>query len=195
MILSKRFRCGVVAALICFLLSVPNRTNASDNREQLRRTMADIALLNNQLSERKTDAGQMHTELALQIKEIKREIRKAAQEAGIRGTVAALQHPRIRFDLQLVADMQAYMHQYAHRIRHYRVACDRLSYLYQQADDDLKIVNTLSGMKIDALIAQADKVLNAYLDDAQTLVIDPNSMVVDPPETVWRNMHGDPMPK
>lgn len=161
---------------------------ASNGAEQLRKTMADIALLNNQLAQRKADAARLREELSERIEEIKAEIREKATESKIKDEKEALKTPRILFDLRLIAEIQAYMKRYAREMSYYQVACDRLSYLYQQADDDLKIVNTLSGMKIGALVSQTEKIVNAYLPDAQTIVIQPGSMVIASPESVWKSI-------
>ena len=114
--------------------------------------MADIALLNSQMAQRKTDAGGIRDALSAQLEAIKTEARREWQEKGINTEAEALKNPRLLYDLMLMAEIQAYIHRYTQKIGDYRVACDRLSYLYQQADDDLKIVSTLSGMKIDALV-------------------------------------------
>lgn len=184
----KRFEIGLVVA--CLLLTALGTGMANDNGDQLRRTMADISLLNGQLAQRQADAAQLREKLSSRLNEIKLEIGERVRETGAKDFAAAMQIPRIRFDLQLMAEIQAYMDQYARKIRYYRVACDRLSYLYQQADDDLKIVNTLSGMKIDALVSQTEMILTAYLPDAQTLVIHPTDMVVASPEAVWGQLYG-----
>ena len=64
---------------------------------------------------------------------------------GSRPKRTRLDNPRLFYDLMLMGEIQAYIERYTQKIGYYRVACDRLAYLYQQADDDLKIVSTLSG--------------------------------------------------
>ena len=187
---SQQIQLIVVMAAFCLVLTVPGIGTGAENREQLRRTMADISLLNSQLNQRKADATHLREELASRLKELKLEVREELEKTGVRDLNGVMQVPRIRFDLRLMAEIQAYMDQYSRKIKYYRVACDRLSYLYQQADDDLKIVNTLSGMKIDALVSQADMILKAYLPDAQTLVIHPADMIVAAPDTVWATLAG-----
>jgi hypothetical protein len=154
--------------------------------EQLRRTMAEISLLNNQLAQRKADAGEIRGRLSVRLGEIKTEALDQIRKAGIETQTGALGHPRIRYNLMLMAEIRAYMDRYAKKISYYRIACDRLSYLYQQADDDLKIVNALSGIKIDALMGQVEKVIDGYLPEAQTIVLQPDTLSVAPPEEVWK---------
>lgn len=176
----------MVPLLAGCLLVWPMIAQAATKSEQLRRTMADIALMNHQLSQRKADAEAIQDALVAQWQGIEREVRGLIAEKGIPSVSAAAHTPRIWFDLMLIAELKAYVARYAQRIAYYRIAMDRLSYLYQEADDDLKIINTLADMKIDALIAQAEKIIDGYLADAQTLVIHPDALIVDPPETVWQ---------
>lgn len=155
----------------------------------MRHSMADIALLNGQLAQRKTDAASIRDALTVRLNAIKAETNELLRETGIKSQSEALKNPRLFYDLMLIAEVQAYIDRYVQKIDYYRVACDRLNYLYQQADDDLKIVNTLSGMKIDALVSQVEKILDTYLPDAQTLVIQPGKMTIDPPERTWNGLN------
>lgn len=180
---------SIISIVVCLWAAFPGVAAAASNgAEQLRKTMADISLLNNQLAQRRADAARLREKLAKRMEEIKAEIREKATESKIKDEKEALKTPRILFDLRLIAEIQAYMKRYAREMNYYQVACDRLGYLYQQADDDLKIVNTLSGMKIGALVSQTEKIVNAYLPDAQTIVIQPDSMVIASPESVWKSL-------
>ena len=170
----------------CLLLAMPATVTAATQDEQLRRTMADIALLNSQLAQRKADAASIRDALTIQFETLQSETRRLWKDGEIKSDKQALENPRIRYNLMLMAEIQAYIERYVQKMGYYRVACDRLSYLYQQADDDLKIVNTLSGMKIDALISQTQKILNAYLSDAQTLLVHPETLTIEPPEATLR---------
>lgn len=173
---------------IVMLLIWPATAEALSKGEQLRQTMADIALLSSQLAQRKADAAGIRDALAVRMKEIETEARQLMHQKSITTESEAATTPKLWYDLMLIAEISAYMDRYKQRIDYYRVAIDRLSYLYQQADDDLKIVNTLSGLKIDALVSQADKILEAYLPDAQTLLIQPANLIFDPPGTIWRDL-------
>lgn len=176
----------LIAVIVVGAMAWSSTVTAETKREQLRQTMADISLLNGQMGQRKTDADGIREALSTRLKAIKTEALRELRDKGIRSDAQALNNPRLFYDLRLMAEIQAYIHRYTQKIAYYRVACDRLSYLYQQADDDLKIVSTLSDLKIDALIAQVEKILNGYLPDAQTLVLQPNTLSVEPPQKVWK---------
>ena len=178
----------LMPVIVLALLVVPSTVTANNKAELLRQTMADIALLNSQMAQRKTDAGGIRDALSAQLEAIKTEARREWREKGIDTEAEALKNPRLLFDLMLMAEIQAYIQRYTQKIGDYRVACDRLSYLYQQADDDLKIVSTLSGMKIDALISTAEKILDGYRPEAQAIVIQPDKLTIETPEKMWETL-------
>ena len=120
---------------------------ANDKGEQLRRSMAEIALLNSQMTQRKADVVSTREALYVKLEEIKKEAFTVLRKNKINTVASALEHPRIYYNMMLMAEIEAYIGRYTQKIAYYRIACDRLSYLYQQADDDLKIVNTLSDLK------------------------------------------------
>ncbi|BBO80054.1 hypothetical protein DSCO28_06200 [Desulfosarcina ovata subsp. sediminis] len=177
--------------ILLLLFSAPQMVSASDKDEQLRQTMADIALLNRQMAQRKADATDIRDRLGLRRKAIEEEIHQEIQAKGIDSQSEALENPRVFYDLILMAELRAYIGRYTQKIGYYRVACDRLGYLYQQADDDLKIIHTLSDLKIEALIGQVEKVLDGYLADAQTLIIKTDTLEIDPPEKIWASFKAD----
>lgn len=174
--------------IVLILMVLPSTVMANTKGEQLRRTMADISLLNSQLSQRKSDAAGIRDALSKRLAEIKTEAWREAREKGIRTEAQALKNPRLSYDLMLMAEIRGYMERYTQKLSFYRVACDRLSYLYQQADDDLKIVSTLSDLKIDALISQAEKIVDGYLPHAQTIVVEPGSLSIMSPEKIWAGL-------
>jgi hypothetical protein len=185
-------RALLVGLLLSTGLARPLAAMQTADSRQLQRTMADIALLSNQLARRQADAVQIHEQLSTRLKVVRTEALQLIRDHRIDSEAEALAHVRLRYDLLLMAEIQAYMERYARKIAYYRVACDHLGYLYQQADDDLKIVNTLSGVKVEALTSQVKKVLDGYLADAQTLVIEPDTLTVESPQRIWKLLQTTP---
>ena len=184
MMVTTPFSKIVALSLLLILSGAAGTSWANEKGEQLRRSMAEIALLNGQMAQRKDEATDIRDKLLAQIETYKKEAFQELRDNKIDTSAEALSQPRIYYNLKLIAEHQAYIDRYIERIDFYRVACDRLSYLYQQADDDLKIVNTLSDLKIDALVSQTGKILDDYLSDAQTIVINPSTITSATPESV-----------
>lgn len=183
MMLTNHYGKMLAFGLLFFLVCFPDASWSNDKGEQLRRSMAEIALLNGQMAQRKDEATDIRDKLLAQVELYKKEAFKELRDNKIDTGADALSQPRIYYNLKLIAEHQAYIDRYIERIDFYRVACDRLSYLYQQADDDLKIVNTLSDLKIDALVSQTGKILDDYLSDAQTIVVNPSTITNASPES------------
>jgi hypothetical protein len=178
----------IIVITIFALTALAITATAADNSEILRQTMAKIDLLNNQIAERQSDVVAIRGALLKRLQAIKTEALEECRRNGIKTLAVALDDPRLFYDLKLMAEIQAYSDRYGQKIAYYRVAGDRLSYLHQQADDALKIVDTLSGMKIDALISQSDKILDEYLPEAQTIVIHPATLTFDSPQKIWQTL-------
>ena len=189
-----RLNCFVVLLLLWGMLCSPLMAVASGKSDQLRRTMADISLMSGQMAQRKTDAVEIRDQLTQRLQELREEVRLEAETRRITTVDDAMAQPRIMHDLLLMAEINAYQACYSQKINFYRVAYDRLGYLYQRADDDLKIVNTLSDLKIEALLAQAEKVLDGYLPHAQTIVLQSDTLTVGPPEALWKTIGINPKP-
>jgi hypothetical protein len=166
-------------------LALPCSAAADNHAQRLRETMADIASLRAQMAQRKADAGAIGDALSAQLGAIEMEARREWREKEIKTEAEALKNPKLLYDLMLMAEIQAYIDRYAQKAAFYREACDRLGYLYQQADDDLRIVSTLSGMKIDAFVSQAEKVLDGYRPEAQRIAIQPDQLIIEAPEKMW----------
>lgn len=167
---------------------LPNAAVGAE-KDLLQRIMADVSLLNAQMVQRKADAVGIRALLIDRLKTIRSEAGQEALKRGITTLAAAKEHPRLYYDMILMAEIQAYVDRYTQKIAYYRVACDRLGYLYEQAGDDLKMVSTLSGLTIDALAAQAEKIRETYLSEAQALVIQVEAgTVIEPTETIWKSL-------
>ncbi len=169
-------------AVLLFFSIHPAFAKTEDDGEQLLKTMAEISLLNNQMAQRKVDAENIRDALIKQLKSIQSETRDELKKKKIGSENKAKKDPRIRHNMMLIAEISAYIDRYTQKIRYYRVACDRLTYLYQKADDDLKIVSTLSGLKIDALIDQANRLIDDYMPQAQTILLSPQTITIKEPD-------------
>jgi hypothetical protein len=167
------------------LLVLPWPAAAADSADLLRGTMADIVLLKEQMDQRKTDAVAIRDALSAKLEAIETEARREWRETGIDTEADVLKNPKLFYDLMLMAEIQAYIDRYRQKTTFYRLAGERLGYLYQQADDALKIVSTLSGMKIDALVSQADEILDGYRPESQTIFIQPDQLIIEAPEKMW----------
>lgn len=177
-------------ALFLFLLLIEGVaiSHGEERVTDLQQKMADISLLQSQLNERKNEAIEIREKLYGHLSALNQEIESITAREKINSFKAAGHHPRIRNNLQLCSEIFYYIDQFNQKIRFFQIGQDKLDYLYQQADDDLKIINTLTHLKIEALLAQIDAVVFEYLPEAHRILIDFDTFTNVSLETVWEKI-------
>ena len=64
-------------------------------------------------------------------------------------------------------------------------------FLYQLAEDDLRILETLNDMKIESVMDQMNEISAKYQSAASRLVIESDGIVLNPPEDIWEGIISD----
>jgi hypothetical protein len=154
----------------------------------LQQKMAEISLLQSQINERKSEAIEIREKLYMQLSDLTTEIKTILDQEKIKTFESAKEVPRIYHNIQLSSEIYAYISQFNQKIRFYQIGQDKLDYLYQQADDDLKIINTLTHLKIEALLTQIDAVIFEYLPEAHRILISLDNMNSIDAKTVWNKI-------
>ena len=175
--------------LFLILIGAANLVFGDERVADLQQKIADISLLQSQLNERKSEAIEIREKLYKQLSDLTTEIKAILAQKKIKEFNNAEKTPRIHHNLQLSAEIYAHIDQFNQKIRFYQIGQDKLDYLYQKADDDLKIINNLTNLKIEALLAQIDAVIIEYLPEAHRILIRlDNSDSLDT-KTVWKKIN------
>lgn len=185
-----RYFLGTLTLFLC-VMGFAFLSHADDRAAALQQKMADINLLQNQLNERKSEAIEIREKLYTHLSTLKAEIETVAAKENINEFKTAQNIPRIRYNMRLIAEILSYIDQFNQKIRYFQIGQDKLEYLYQQADDDLKIINTLTNLKIEALVSQIDVIVFEYLPEAHRILITLDALNVINAETVWRKIIQD----
>lgn len=180
-------RRGISLLLAAFFL-VPALVWANPKIETLKRKIADINLLHQQLSDRGLQAQAARDALMTQKQELVAEITVLMKGDEIRTYRQAENNLRIHYNLSLLGILEAYIQTLESKLRLYQTACDKLSYLSTLADDDIKMITTLNDLEIDALTTQISLVVNRYLPEAHVVQIDPVRIEPHSPEQVWKSL-------
>ena len=157
----------------------------------LQQKMAEISLLQNQLNQRKNNAIEIRKKLYGHLSTLGSEVKAIAAQKKITTFKSAQAHPRVLHNLKLYGEVQSYIDQINQKIRFYQIGLDKLDYLYQGADDDLKIINTLTHLKIEALLTQIDMVIQTYLPEAHRILISLDNLDISDAKTVWNQIIRD----
>lgn len=181
---------AILLLAVALLLSTGLAPLAGANTKgaQLEQIVADIDLLQQQLKDRIDQAGILHAALAEQRTTLNAEIQVLLRSLKIKELRQANDHPRLRHNLELLRTIHTYMDELEAKQVLYRTGRDRLSYLRQLAQDDIRMIRTVSDLKIDALSTQISMVINRYLPEAHTIQIDPQKVSPLPIEAVWQRV-------
>lgn len=158
------------------------------NIPDLQQKMAEISLLQNQLSQRKTNAIEIREKLYGHLSTLGSEVKTIAAQKKITTFKGVQAHPRVLHNLQLYGEIQSYIDQINQKIRYYQIGLDKLDYLYQCADDNLKIINTLTHLKIEAFLTQIDIIIQTYLPEAHRILISLDNLDISDAKTVWNQI-------
>jgi hypothetical protein len=161
---------------------------AAPKAATLQQRLADISLLHSQLQERIGSAEALREALHKEVKSLRAEILALKKERNIRTYEKGVENSRIRYNLTLIRELKGYIANFNEKIRFLQIGSDKLYYLYHQADDDLRIIHTLSDLKIEALLSQIDGVMTTYLPEAHNLLIDLSRMPYETPERIWEEI-------
>lgn len=178
--------------LLITLLLIPGTLLANNSKTStLCSKMAEISSLCQKVMERKAQASKLCEQLKQRIKELEKEIKEEGKGTTINSFQEAIRNPRIDYNIKLIQKILSYISRLKEKIQFFNIASEELAFLYQQAEDDLRILETLNDMKIEKVIDQIDKTSGKYQSEASRLVIDSDGIVLNPPEEIWERTMRD----
>jgi len=134
----------------------------SHKADDLRRKMAEISGLQEKMALKIEAAVRLRAELIAKKRELIDEIRDEHEKQTLKSYKAAVQNPRVRFNLLLVQRIAIYIAKLTDRIAFFKKGNARLGYVFRQAEDDLKMIQTLDDMLVDELMSRINRLLTAY---------------------------------
>lgn len=161
---------------------------ANTKLSDLERKIADLSLLNQQLKDRMDQAITIRSALAEEQRQLTAEIKVLLKSLSIGSFQRAMQEQRIRYNIELLRTTVTYIQKIDEKMSFYQTGRDRLSYLQNLAQDDIRMIATLSDLKTDALTTQISLVINRYLPDAHTIQIDPDRIELVSAQSVWESL-------
>lgn len=178
------------STLVCLLLvNISSIAGAANSKtEELQRKIADIRLLQQQLEDRKQQAETVLKSLSVQQGDLASEVRLLQRSFDFKSYQQVQNNDRARYNIELLRNILAYSEAFSKKIKIYQTGNDKLNYLLELAEDDIKMMRTLSDFQIDALATQISLVINKYLHEAHIIQIDPKNIKPPSPEKVWESI-------
>ncbi len=179
---------GYTLVTLFLVFYLTNTARAESKADELRRKIADIGLLKEQLADRIQQAESVLAELLAQQRNLAAEVRLLHKSYAFKSYEQVTEFDRAHHNIELLRSLTAYSDAFAKKIQFYQSGYDKLSYLRQLAEDDIKMINTLNDFEIDALTTQISLVINTYLREAHVIQIDPEKIELDSSETIWNKI-------
>lgn len=183
----KRTALGVILGIgITLTAAIP--VSANSKIEELNQKIADISLLNQQLNERSDQVAAIRKALQNQKNGLTAEISILAKSLNIKTYPEAVKQLRIRYNLELLRAITAYLDELDIKSLFYQNGRNKLAYLQQLARDDVKMISTINDLKIEALVTQISLVINAYLPEAHVIQINIDHIIQPSAKTIWQGI-------
>ena len=174
------------------LLLLPGNILANNFKlSDLTNKMAEISSLRDKVIQRQAQASKLIKQLSQTMVDLKEEIKGEKRKLRITSCQEAIRNPRVDYNIKLIQKILVYISRLNEKIQYLDIASEELAFLYQQAEDDLKILETLSDMKIEKLMGQINQTTHKYQSEANRLVIDCDGIVLTPPEEIWESIMSD----
>ena len=161
---------------------------SSPKSMELKRKVNEISSLRSTVESQVDVAAKTREKLQKQIDELANEINRELVSREINSYSKAAKVPRIKYNIELIQMLLAYIDRLDQRERYYRAGNEILEYLNQQVNDDLKLIRTLNDMEVDELIDRINAVLDEYIPETQRPLFSVDNIEIRPAEEIWRGI-------
>ena len=150
--------------------------------------MVEISSLRDKVIQRQAQASKLIKQLHQTMIELKAEIKGENKKLRTTACQEAIRNPRVGYNIKLIQKILVYISGLSEKVQYLDIASEELAFLYQQAEDDLKVLETISDMKIERLMSQINQTTQKYQPEANGLSIDITGIVLPPPEEIWNRI-------
>jgi len=178
--------CSLGLVVACLVLVFPGKTAASSlATARLQDKMSEIIRLRETIIDKTVQAIEVRCQLQEQIREYSQEINHERKQHQLATYQEAHRIQRIRNNLMLIQKLDGYLGSLEKRINYFQDGSQQLEFLYLQAQDDLRIIEALKYMEVEALLRQMQSVIREYLPEADKRLLDARHVIMAAPEDVW----------
>lgn len=181
----KRVIVTVIVSIAALLISFKPVLAGGLKTKALQKKIYEISSLRAKIIDKIDEAVEMRSRLECQLVVLRDEIRSEQIRCGISLYPEALQNLRIRYNLDLIQVLQAYILRLNERIAYFQNGDEHLKFLAQEIKDDIAIINTLKDMKIDSLTDRINCVLDEFVPETKKPVFDVTDIRMIPVENLW----------
>ena len=186
----NQLKCSYVLIGLIILLIGANASATGYKTTELNRKMAEISSLKQGLSERLALAIDKKKQLELKAEALREEIRQEKNQLQIDSYQKAILTPRIDYNLKLIQLLLGYVAGLDDKILYLQNGNETLRYYFQQAQDDLLMIETLNDLEVDKLIAQINITLDKFTPETTRPLFDADGVALKDTEKIWKEIIG-----
>lgn len=144
-----------------------------------------IVKLRQDLAAKKTEVVSLKEEYLSGAINLKKEINRISEQAGLVSYDQAIANQKIKNDLQLIRIKLAYADKLRELEARLEAGYNEADFMVQRVQDDLKLARVLDKKEIQILAEQIGNIAEKYLPDINKLAIDEKTLRLKPPEDIW----------
>ena len=188
----KQFR-WLAVALGLFLLSMgPVATGAAQGSKELQLTqkMQELRDLHFRVAERIREAMEIRAEFVSFRRSYADEIKDAQERYHFMTVQQATDNLRVKYNLLLIQLLQQYISELDTKIETFRDGTENLKFLYRQAEDESKILKTLSDTPVDGLMQEIDRLVEQIEEQIEKDLIEKSGHKTSSPpvDAIWQDI-------
>ena len=150
--------------------------------------MIEISALREKIIDKTVQAIEVRSQLKEQVREYTEEINQIRRNDGLDTLPKAIDSQRVRNNLKLIQRLDGYLVSLEKRINYFQDGSQQLEFLYLEAEDDLRIIEALKYMEVEALLRRMQVVIGEYAPEAEKHLVDAREVVLAPPENIWHRI-------
>ncbi|MDY6973211.1 MAG: hypothetical protein SV775_12900, partial [Thermodesulfobacteriota bacterium] len=184
----NRLRCyACILSLMALPLMTIDVSAGSPKEDILQEKMTEISSVRGRILEKRAQIIEILHHLKEQRAEIEGEIKSEQERLKIGSYQKAIGFPRIDYNLRLVQRLHSYISVLGDKVAYLQIGNEILESLYEHADDDLRLVQTLNDMEVENLTSQIDLIIQEYLSETDDLV-SIHTALPGKPESIWNEI-------
>ncbi len=180
---------SLLAATI-LLLSLCSMSAGSHKTDALEEKIYQIKALRVRIMDKIDQAIEIRTRLEQRLVELRDEIQAEQTRFDIHSQQQAIQNLRIRYNLNLIRAIMAYIYRLNERIDYFEAGNERLRFMVHQINDDIAIVNTLKDMEIANSLTYIDQLLNEFERETKKQLFEAAEIRPLSINQIWKEMNG-----
>ena len=144
------------------------------------------------LQEKVTDcidtALAVRADLSTRGREFTGEIKDVQQRHRYGSFAEAIRNPRVHYNLKLIQMVSGYTGALDEKIVFFKDSLEQIRFLYRQAEDEFKMIQTLGALENASLLDRIDRLLIEYRAEIQKDLIESARISSRPCDAIWREI-------